>query len=304
MLKKLLLLLLILGSLSSFNYGWNRPGHMVTGAIAYQELKAKDEAALKVVLTLLKKHYYYPEWEKIMNSEYISETDRDLFLFMYATRWADDIRNDQAENRGKWHYINHPLKPKSEPKSVQVFPPDNDNIEKAWVYNVSLLGSGDEQNRTKGVTWIFHLAGDSHQPLHSSAFYTTLFQKPGGDLGGNLFFIKAEADKGTVNLHSFWDGALTRSEKLGEIRNIAIELKNKYPKNSLKGVKELKLAKWIQESLRLAKKDVYLNGNLKTGTKDNGEVVPADYPKKMKEIAEKRIALAGYRLAQVLSRTF
>jgi hypothetical protein len=154
------------------------------------------------------------------------------------------------------------------------------------------------------VTWIFQLAGDSHQPLHATALYTTLFQKPGGDLGGNLFFIKAESDKGTVNLHSFWDGALTRSEKFGEIRNIAIELRNKYPKKSLKEVNEVKLDKWIQESLKLAKKDVYLNGNLKTGTKDGGEVVPGDYPKKMKEIAGKRVALAGYRLAGFLSRSF
>ena len=304
MLRKLIIQIIILGSLSSLIYGWNKPGHMVTGAIAYQELKAKDQKALQTVLTLLKKHYYFPEWEKIMNSENIADADRDLFLFMYATRWADDIRNDTNEHRGKWHYINHPVKFDGEPESVQIFPPDNDNIEKAWVYNVSLLKSADEQAKEKALTWIFHLAGDSHQPLHATALYTTLFQKPGGDQGGNLFFIKAAEDRSTVNLHSFWDGAITGSDKFGTVRNIATELRNTYPKGSLKKVKELDLAKWTQESLKLAKENVYLNGKLKTGTKENGEVVPADYPKNMKEICNKRVTLAGYRLAEFLSKKF
>ena len=277
---------------------------MITGAIAYATLKEKDPPALKTVLDLLKKHYYYPEWEKIRNTENIAEADRDLFLFMSAARWADDIRNDQAEHRGKWHYINHPIKWKDEPDSVQAFPPDNDNLGKAWLYNVSLLKSGDEPAQEKALTWIFHLAGDSHQPLHATALYSTVFQKPGGDQGGNLFFIKAAEDRATINLHSFWDGAITGSDKFATIRNIATELRNKYPNSSLKKVKELDLKKWIQESLKLAKESVYLNGKLKTGTKESGEVVPGDYPKKMKEICEKRVALAGYRLANFLSKTF
>lgn len=154
------------------------------------------------------------------------------------------------------------------------------------------------------MTWIFHLAGDSHQPLHSTSLYTTLFQKPGGDLGGNSIFVKVGEDGSTINLHSLWDGTITRSDKLGEIRNTAIELRSKYPQKSLEGVKKLELAKWIEESFQLAKKNVYLKGKLKTGTKENGEIVPADYPGKMKEICEKRVALAGYRLAEFLSKTF
>jgi len=304
MIRKIFAILMTLIALTGLSFGWNKPGHMVTGAIAYNELREKDPKALKTVLDLLKKHYYYAEWEKIMNAENINEADRDLFLFMSAARWADDIRNDKEEHRGKWHYINHSIKWKSESPSVQVFPPDTDNLEKAWVYNVSLLKSGDEPAKEKAVTWIFHLAGDSHQPLHATALYTTLYQKPGGDQGGNLFFIKATEDRATINLHSFWDGAITGSDKFGTIRNIATELRQKYPGGSLKKPNELDLKKWVQESLKLAKESVYLDGKLKTGTKENGEVVPEAYPKKMKEICEKRVALAGYRLANFLSRTF
>lgn len=276
---------------------------MVTGAIAYSELKTKDPKALKKVLELLKKHYYYAEWEKTMNSENINETDRDMFLLMYAARWSDDIRNEKEEHRGKWHYINYPLKFGND-DSVKTFPPDNDNIEKAWTYNVKLLNENDEQARTKALTWLFHLAGDSHQPLHAVSLYSSLFQKPGGDAGGNGSFIKAEAERATINLHSFWDGAITKSEKFNTIRNISVELRNKYPAKYFKKVKETDLAKWIQESVQLAKEDVYLNGNLKTGTENNGEVVPNNYNAKMKDISEKRVALAGYRLAAILSKVF
>lgn len=33
-----------------------------------------------------------------------------------------------------------------------------------------MLESGDEQVKEKALTWFFHLAGDSHQPLHAKSF--------------------------------------------------------------------------------------------------------------------------------------
>lgn len=302
MLKNICSFLLILG-LSITVFGWNKPGHMLTGAVAYHELKNTDEQAVKNVIELFKKHYYYPRWEQIMTSQNINQADRDLFLFMYATRWSDDVRNDQ-EHRDKWHYINHPFKPSTEAASVKIFPFDNDNIEKAWSYNISLLQPSEDEDKAKALTWLFHLAGDSHQPLHSSSLYTSLFQRKGGDKGGNSFFVRAAANRATINLHKFWDDAITTSLNFRTIRNLAIEIRTNYPKSSFQNVEETDLAKWIQESFELAKTEVYLNGQLKTGTKTNGEVVPSDYPSRRKEISTQRIALAGYRLANFLSQTF
>jgi hypothetical protein len=59
-----------------------------------------------------------------------------------------------------------------------------------------------------------------------------------------------------------------------------------------------------QESFTVAKEKAYRNGQLR-GSKDqqNGEVFPADYIATVKPIAERRVVLAGYRLADVLTQT-
>jgi hypothetical protein len=53
----------------------------------------------------------------------------------------------------------------------------------------------------------------------------------------------------------------------------------------------------------LAKEDAYRHGQLR-GSRDqhNGEVFPADYITTVKPLAERRIVLAGYRLADVLTQ--
>ena len=54
----------------------------------------------------------------------------------------------------------------------------------------------------------------------------------------------------------------------------------------------------------MAKEQAYRNGQLR-GTRDhqNGEVLPADYITTVKPLAERRIVLAGYRLADILKET-
>jgi hypothetical protein len=55
----------------------------------------------------------------------------------------------------------------------------------------------------------------------------------------------------------------------------------------------------------LAKEQVYRNGTLQGGTdKRHGAVLPADYPGTAKPIGERRVVLAGYRLADVCKRLF
>jgi hypothetical protein len=67
---------------------------------------------------------------------------------------------------------------------------------------------------------------------------------------------------------------------------------------------ETRFEEWAkQESFSLAKDPVYRNGQLR-GSRDqhNGEVCPTDYIAIVKPLAERRIVLAGYRLADVLTQ--
>src|SRR5680860_405403 len=93
--------------LPPYALAWNSPGHMVSGSIAYQLLRAESPATIAAIKPIFDKHPWYPnQWKKALDK--ISESQRDETLFMLATRWADEIRRgpDKAQHRRQWHYIN------------------------------------------------------------------------------------------------------------------------------------------------------------------------------------------------------
>ena len=60
---------------------------------------------------------------------------------------------------------------------------------------------------------------------------------------------------------------------------------------------------WSKESRKSAIHDAYLDGTLPPGKDAAHETtLPAGYTKHAKEIAEQRVALAGYRLADEILR--
>src|SRR5690242_17755160 len=106
---------------------WNRAGHMVSGAIAYDELQRTAPAAAARVAAILRQH---PQYESRWKPQFAGMNDQDQqrYLFMLAARWPDDIRGDSAFDHPLWHYIDYPYKPKGQPPSVKpVPPPPGDN---------------------------------------------------------------------------------------------------------------------------------------------------------------------------------
>jgi hypothetical protein len=100
-------------------WAWNGAGHMSIGAIAYQELKREDPTAINRVVEILEAN---PEFENLWQSKLsqVEESERLELLFMLAARWSDDIRRDNRYDRPKWHYINFPYKPETEPDLVMI----------------------------------------------------------------------------------------------------------------------------------------------------------------------------------------
>ena len=66
---------------------------------------------------------------------------------------------------------------------------------------------------------------------------------------------------------------------------------------------ELTPQAWIDEGYKLAVSDVYTFG-LETGTRENPLPMPPGYEAHAAQIAQQRIAIAGYRLAAVLNEEF
>ncbi|HSU53063.1 MAG TPA: S1/P1 nuclease, partial [Candidatus Dormibacteraeota bacterium] len=144
------------------------------------------------------------------------------------------------------------------------------------------------------LSWLIHLVGDIHQPLHTVSWFGGQFTE--GDKGGNIFFVKP-ASRG-INLHSLWDGLLGTSGKPQAHVNYAIQILAEHSRKSLGEIEEHKTPnKWSLEGRSIAIDRAYLRGELKGGTSsDTARALPDGYTKAAKTVAEKQGALAAYRL--------
>jgi S1/P1 Nuclease len=282
---------------------WNKAGHMVSGAIAYTELQKIAPQSVPRVIALLKRHPdYASKWQTQLSN--VPQGDRDLYLFMLATRWADDARKT-TEDRPTWHYVNFPFKLGSTATTIPTNPAGEENILTALTQNRTLLDApGTTPKKAIALTWTFHLTGDIHQPLHTTKAVSTQFPLPEGDRGGTRFYIRAKEGSSTISLHKYWDDLILGSDRFQSVRNQAISLRQNadYERGNLPELAETSFEKWSKvESYKLAPQ-VY--ENLQSGTKTDGKALPDGYADTAKTIAERRLVLAGYRLADYLKAAF
>jgi hypothetical protein len=213
-------------ALSNTAVAWNRPGHMLSAAIAYQVLQQENPHTIAKVIAILEKDPWYTnQWQAGLQD--VPVAHQGLMLFMQAARWADDIRTqDKAQNRLPWHYINLPFKPEGQPESIQIREPAPVNILTALAENESVVKKeNDEERRAIALTWLFHLVGDIHQPLHAAQIFTVNY--PNGDRGGNQICVRVTQAGQPKNLHRFWDGVITSSQNVTRLRNEATALRNR-----------------------------------------------------------------------------
>jgi hypothetical protein len=292
------ILCILLGLLfSPIAKAWSGAGHQVIAAEAYRQLSP----ALKQKATeILKAHPDYEKWEKSFSSE-SANLDLPAFVFMRASTWPDEIRRGKSPyNHPKWHYVDYPLKPTRFP--VEPGPSPADDI----LYGIGQCekpladAKATPEERAVYLSWLIHLIGDEHMPLHCCSLFTEAY--PAGDKGGNSFFIKP-ATKG-IPLHSFWDGLLGTSGKPQSHLDYAIMIEHEHPRKSLKELKKARTPKdWSLESREIAVEKAYLRGALKGGTdRDTAMELPEGYTKAAKVVAEKQAALAGYRLADEIQK--
>src|SRR5215471_18726163 len=116
-----------------------------------------------------------------------------------------------------------------------------------------------------------------------------------------------------MDLHRFWDGVITSSQNLTRLRNDATALRNQqeFQRNQLTELANADFESWAKESFEIATKIAYRNsgriGIPKGGSKDCRDVkaapwLPPGYVHSASWIADRRVILAGYRLADLLTR--
>src|SRR5215831_12246842 len=93
------LVLLTLAVLPLPASAWNIPGHMLSGAIAYQVLQQESPQTIAKVKAALEKHPWYTnQWHARLQDVPVAE--HSFVLFMQTARWSDDIRNnDKHQHR-------------------------------------------------------------------------------------------------------------------------------------------------------------------------------------------------------------
>jgi hypothetical protein len=292
-------------------FAWGPIGHMTVGYVAYQNLNPSAKARVR---DLLKLNPEYPNWERAVPAG-TSPDDHDLMVFMIATIWADDIKGDSrysddgpdpntpdgtssSQNIGYtdlfrhryWHFVDKPF-----PTNLPIPTP---NAETQIVAFRAVLASTQPDNlKSYGLVWLLHMIGDVHQPLHAATRVTGSKR----DAGGNTVKLFGAASS---NLHSYWDDlpGFDSSFCKDKIRclNRAMVLGKSLKPAPLKAGHNINTPTWIQESFEYARAEVY-KPPIGPGAGPFSIVPYSLYDVRAFRLAEKRVALAGARLAQILN---
>lgn len=284
---------------------WSRAGHMVSAAIAYDELSAQERRIVERIVSLAEKHPDRGAFEVAINAAKGEERGRRIF--MELARWPDDARGS-IHDHPTWHYWSRPIVDAASPPAK--LPEDVPQGSAYEAFALSLSVAADTRasagERAVALGWIFHLVGDMHQPLHSVSQVSKRF--PDGDRGGSLQFVVDPVAKEPVTLHWFWDDRVSRDGEPEHAVRRAEELMRRLPRAQFKELRPFQTAAefsdWAQESHRLAST---LGYGPELRASDSARTAPElsqRYLDQSLPVAEQRLTLAGYRLTEVLRWTF
>ena len=253
-------------------------------------------------------------------------------LFERAAYWPDLARQLEKYNRPTWHYIGWTWRQGADGSAhdTELPVPEPNAVSQLVELARSVADtSGRPDKLAIHLAWIFHLVGDIHQPLHAASRVTERRDEREGDRGGNGFSL----DEWNRNLHAFWDGALdgrfraehrqqalaqltSRSNRqpapeefwraFGELRDreyealkdrVAAEARARHPLDDTirANLKSGDFEAWARESNQIVRNTLYPSDLTR------GEAPPAAYANRAYEISLQRAALAGYRLADLLT---
>src|SRR5262249_4316345 len=139
--------------------------------------------------------------------------------------------------------------------------PEAVNILTAMAENQRIVKKESELERKAiALAWLFHLVGDVHQPLHTAQLFTVDY--PQGDRGANEICVRVTQAAQPMDLHRFWDGVITSSSNLTQLRNEATALRSRsgFQRSQLTELANTDFESWGKESFEIATKIAYRNG--------------------------------------------
>ena len=260
-------------------------GHTLTGVIANQLLTSSQREFFQQYIDVMSKNY------------------SNIATFGEAARWSDDVRT-QTYLYDYWHYRQGCYSADNMTRCSKVSSPNSYTVINDAI-NV-IKNSSKIENKGFYFLFLLHLIGDIHQPLHNIRLFNA--QYPKGDSGGNAIPIAYQGI--TSNLHEFWDNLCIMKPvnpsrpftKYPLIQKAMETLASQYIANYTFAANETQFSgdistveAWINQSYNLAVKYAY-----EPHVVSNGNLTDS-YAKQCRSVLDKQLALAGRRIASVLS---
>ena len=295
-------------------YGWGNFGHMMVAAVAYQHLTPHAKARVN---TLLRLNPRYHEWRGWVPRS-ASTVEKDMMVFMIAATWPDQIKGDSAytsdggengnrpdgspdpsANRGYddmlmhkyWHFVDTPFT-----RDGTALPPiPTPNVqERIALFRGVLSSDSTDPLKSYDLSWLLHLVGDVHQPLHCATRVSRT--APHGDSGGNS--VTLDCAGCASKLHAFWDDLPGTGKTVQAVLQPAIKAAKRLPAVNPRVAAKSDARDWVAESFQAAQQMVYrppvMDGN-------GPFALTSAYKRAAKRLAQQRVALAGARLANLLN---
>ena len=302
----------------SVSLAWNETGHRIVAYIAYQQL---DGGTRDRVFAALQAHPGMGT--DLWSNGGINGPDKKLNAFLNAATFPDDVKSSQFMPTTKFHdgtfkqydkridhYINIGFDSQTTVSDTPSIP-TGESLLSTYKLNVATVRDQNAADKDQAValSWIFHQVGDVHQPLHAATRISDKYPAPEGDGGGNK--VDFPNPRGHKDFHSYWDdmlGAEASANNPAKLKHVADLVTTAYPASAFTAsdlAASDDATPWAIESYKLAVSKAYgpIGGEADDGVSDVSEL-PDGYLDSTKEVAKRRLALAGYRLAEELKTLF
>jgi hypothetical protein len=282
-------------------YAWDHFGHQLIARIAWEEMTPTARArAIQILRGAAADTRLGPGAGMLSDQQQID-------AFISGATWPDDVRPGDPRstiyhNRDR-HFTDLFWRQDSDfgPISPSNRPDEGNLLRDMPQLRAELVGT-DPAKAAVALAWLLHLVGDIHQPLHASGRITQI--DAGGDGGGNRFCLTPVPSECRFrNLHGLWDGSVTgRVPRLhaelddAYLTRVAQLVRQRHPRGAFgseMGQEEPR--QWAQASVRIAQRRVYRAPLIRN------QPAPSSYRASAFRTAEPRIALAAYRLADLLN---
>lgn len=286
-------------------WGWKETGHQEVVALAWSIL---DQSTRHRVETLLASQQIVPKTQGLSGEA----------AWIAAATWPDELRKKKGtaplappttqqqwlsrtlsgEGTPVWHYMNPNIAlPFAGQKSIGL-------LDQALPMQIKFLGdkSLTQEERAMALVWVSHLIGDAHQPTHCAA--RAIPGDPEKLDGGGNFVMLVDMDRvhpEPVSLHRWWD-QLPGNAKPGT-KQFSQDVAGLTQMSTDTSKAELGKApiQWMEESFNIARDEVY-PGLVAYPARPGMFLVSKSYRQTSRDIAKERVALAGRRLAEVVTK--